>query len=72
MAYVYQEFPRIVYHRSGETKTVNSAQELASLGPDWSKTPTSTEPIEESPSVEGVGPPAEELLPPKRRGWPRK
>ncbi len=34
--YVYHEYPRTLYRKDGETKIVNSAEELKAAGQDWS------------------------------------
>lgn len=67
--YVFQPFPKCLYHRDGRTVVVQNAGEELALGPDWSEKPY--------PPEADTGPALETALclpvpEPRRRGRPRK
>ena len=47
MAYEYIEFPKYIYHKTKEPKIVNSKEEQAAEGDEWSETSFEKEIISE-------------------------
>jgi hypothetical protein len=69
--YVFVPFPKAKYHPDGRTALVRDPREELALGPEWADTvfPAAQEPdVVETPLATSDPP----IVPPRRRGRPRK